>query len=69
MIVGIDCGYRTGGVAFVSDDWSEVHDLPTYDEGGVDVTALMDILTLSGGPSYERPLVFRRQSKSAIAWQ
>ena len=45
MIVGIGCGYRTGGVALVGDDWSEVHDLPTFDEGGVDVTALMDILT------------------------
>lgn len=45
MIIGIDCGYRTGGVALVGDDWSEVHDLPTYDEGGVDVAALMDIIT------------------------
>jgi len=45
MIIGIDCGYRTGGVAIVGDDWSEVHDLPTYDEGGVDVTSLMDIIT------------------------
>lgn len=45
MIVGIDCGYRTGGVAFVGDDWAEVHDLPVYDEGGVDVVALHDILS------------------------
>jgi crossover junction endodeoxyribonuclease RuvC len=45
MIIGIDCGYRTGGVALVGDDWSEVHDLPTYDEGGVDVTSLIDIIT------------------------
>jgi len=45
MIIGIDCGYRTGGVALVGDDWAEVHDLPTYDEGGVDVVALMDIIT------------------------
>ena len=45
MIIGVDCGYRTGGVAIVGDDWAEVHDLPTYDEGGVDVVALMDILT------------------------
>lgn len=45
MIIGIDCGYRTGGVALVGDGWAEVHDLPTYDEGGVDVVALMDILT------------------------
>jgi len=45
LIVGIDCGYRTGGVAFVGDDWAEVHDLPVYDEGGVDVVALHDILS------------------------
>jgi crossover junction endodeoxyribonuclease RuvC len=44
MIVGIDCGYRTGGVALIGDEWAEVHDLPTYDEGGVDVGALMDII-------------------------
>ena len=44
MIIGIDCGYRTGGVALVGDDWAEVHDLPTYSEGGVDVLALMDII-------------------------
>ena len=44
MIVGIDCGYRTGGVGMVGDDYAEVHDLPTYSEGGVDVMALMDIL-------------------------
>ena len=37
MIIGVDCGYRTGGVAIVGEDWAEVHDLPTYDEGGVDV--------------------------------
>ncbi len=43
--IGIDCGYRTGGVALIGDNWQEVHDLPTYDEGGVDVIALMDILT------------------------
>ena len=42
---GIDCGYRTGGVALVGENWSEVHDLPVYSEGGVDVVALMDILT------------------------
>jgi hypothetical protein len=44
MIIGIDCGYKTGGVALVGDDWAEVHDLPTYFEGGVDVLALMDII-------------------------
>ena len=45
LTLGIDCGYRTGGVALVGDDWQEVHDLPVYSEGGVDVVALMDILT------------------------
>ncbi len=45
VTLGIDCGYRHGGVALISDDWSEVHDLPVYSEGGVDVVALMDIIT------------------------
>lgn len=45
IFAGIDCGYRTGGVALLSDDWCEVHDLPVYTEGGVDVRALTDILT------------------------
>jgi len=45
MIIGIDCGYRTGGVALVADDWAEVHDLPVFSEGGVNVVALMDIIT------------------------
>ncbi len=45
VILGIDCGYRHGGVALIGDDWAEVHDLPVYSEGGVDVIALMDILT------------------------
>ena len=40
MIVGIDCGYRTGGVALIGDDHAEVHDLPVFDEGGVDVAEL-----------------------------
>ncbi len=45
MIIGIDCGYKTGGVGLVTlEGWAEVHDLPTYDEGGVDVRALTDIL-------------------------
>jgi len=45
MIIGIDCGYKTGGVGLVScEGWAEVHDLPVYDEGGVDVRALTDIL-------------------------
>jgi crossover junction endodeoxyribonuclease RuvC len=45
MICGIDPGYRTGAVAFVDDNFQEVNDLPVYDKGGVDVIALMDILT------------------------
>ena len=48
MIVGIDCGYRTGGVALIKGDWSEVHDLPTFDEGGVDVHELAAILNSAG---------------------
>ena len=35
MYCGIDPGYKTGGVAFVCGDWAEVHDLPLFDEGGV----------------------------------
>jgi crossover junction endodeoxyribonuclease RuvC len=45
VTLGIDCGYRTGGVALVGENWAEVHDLPVYSEGGVDVVALLDILT------------------------
>ena len=48
ITIGIDCGYRTGGVGLLGDDWCEVHDLPVYDEGGVDVVALMDIITSAG---------------------
>ena len=44
MIIGIDCGYRTGGVALIDDDWAEVHDLPVYTEGGVDVIELMSLI-------------------------
>jgi crossover junction endodeoxyribonuclease RuvC len=44
VTIGIDCGYRTGGVAIITDTWSEVHDLPVYSEGGVDVVALNDII-------------------------
>lgn len=45
-IAGIDPGYKTGGVALYNPvlDWYEVHDLPTYDSGGVDLVALADIL-------------------------
>ena len=35
MYCGIDPGYKTGGVAFVCGDWAEVHNLPLFDEGGV----------------------------------
>lgn len=50
MFIGIDCGYRTGGIGIASriGDWAEVHDLPVYSEGGVDVTALRDIITSVG---------------------
>tara|TARA_R110000803_G_scaffold197656_1_gene261241 strand:+ start:862 stop:1314 length:453 start_codon:yes stop_codon:yes gene_type:complete len=44
IVIGIDPGYRTGGIALVGDGWSEVHDLPVYTEGGVDVVALLDII-------------------------
>lgn len=44
MIIGIDCGYRTGGVALIDDDWAEVYDLPVYTEGGVDVIELMSLI-------------------------
>ena len=44
VTIGIDCGYRTGGVALISEGWAEVHDLPVYSEGGVDVRALLDII-------------------------
>lgn len=45
-ICGIDPGFKTGGVALYNKDldWYEVHDLPVYDQGGVDVLALADIL-------------------------
>ena len=29
----------------VADDWAEVHDLPVFTEGGVNVVALMEIIT------------------------
>jgi crossover junction endodeoxyribonuclease RuvC len=45
VYAGIDCGYRTGGVALIDKSgFAEVHDLPTYSEGGVDITALHEIL-------------------------
>jgi len=44
IIAGIDCGYKTGGVGLVGDGWVEVHDLPTYSEGGLNSLALADIL-------------------------
>jgi len=46
VYAGIDCGYRTGGVALIDKSgFAEVHDLPTYSEGGVDITALNELLT------------------------
>ena len=32
-------------MALVSDDWAEVHDLPVFSEGGVNVIELHDIIT------------------------
>jgi len=48
ITIGIDPGYRTGGVALIGDDFYEVHDLPVYSEGGVDVVALLDIINSAG---------------------
>ena len=48
MIIGIDCGYRTGGVAFLGDNWSDVEDLPVFTEGGVEVGVLMDLIQSVG---------------------
>ena len=48
ITIGIDPGYRTGGVALIGEDWAEVHDLPVYSEGGVDVAALLDIINSAG---------------------
>lgn len=41
---GIDPGYVTGGVAIVSGDWGEVHDLPTFESGGINCHELDHIL-------------------------
>jgi hypothetical protein len=48
ITIGIDPGYRTGGVALLGDNFAEVHDLPVYTEGGVDVIALLDIINSAG---------------------
>ena len=60
MIIGIDCGYRTGGVALIGEDWAEVHDLPTYAEGGVDVIELMEIIT--SGDKVDHIYIERQQA-------
>ena len=60
MIIGIDCGYRTGGVALIGDGWAEVHDLPTYAEGGVDVIELMEIIT--SGDKVDHIYIERQQA-------
>ena len=52
MIVGIDCGYRTGGVALIGDDHAEVHDLPVFDEGGVDVAELERLIRTFTDPEH-----------------
>ena len=48
MIIGIDPGYRAGGVAIVGDDFAEVHDLPVFEKGGVNAHALGDLLNEDG---------------------
>lgn len=48
ITIGIDPGYKTGGVALVGDDWAEVHDLPVFEEGGLNAIALMDIIESAG---------------------
>ena len=52
MIVGIDCGYRMGGVALIGDDYAEVHDLPVFDEGGVDVVELERLIRTFADPEH-----------------
>ena len=52
MIVGIDCGYRTGGVALIGDDHAEVHDLPVFSEGGVDVAELDRLIRTFADPEH-----------------
>lgn len=44
IFAGIDCGYRTGGVAFLGEDSAKVFDLPVFSEGGVDVMALASLI-------------------------
>ena len=45
VTIGIDPGYKTGAVAIINDDFAEVHDLPTFEEGGINCIELMEILT------------------------
>lgn len=48
MIIGIDPGYKKGAIAIVGNGYAEVHDLPTFEAGGVDCHALSDLLNEEG---------------------
>ena len=47
-IIGIDPGYKSGGVAIFRPDFQEVHDLPTFDGGGVNIHLLADLIREEG---------------------
>ena len=59
MIIGIDVGYRTGGVGLVENGWAEVHDLPIITDNGVDATALLDLI---GGEPVDHIYIEAQQS-------
>lgn len=67
MIIGIDPGWRTGAVAIVGDNFAEVHDLPTFEKGGVNAHALADLLNEEGATAIyiEQLAGIPRQSSSA----
>lgn len=44
IVIGIDPGYSSGAVAFVSDDNADVFDMPIIGGAGVDVHALAEII-------------------------
>lgn len=44
ITIGIDPGYRAGGVALIGDNWAEVHDLPVFDKDGLDAHSLAEII-------------------------
>ena len=41
-----------GGVALIGDDYAEVHDLPVFDEGGVDVVELERLIRTFADPEH-----------------